>query len=98
MCEIVRFYVENVLLEGWMCLEEVFYVNSTGCFVIGGPDSDTGLIGRKIIVDIYGGSVFYGGGAFLGKDLSKVDCSGAYVVCYFVKNVVEVGFVDRCII
>ena len=96
--EIVRPHVENVLPEGWMCDEENFYVNPTGRFVIGGPDSDTGLTGRKIIVDTYGGAAPHGGGAFSGKDPSKVDRSAAYAARYLAKNVVAAGLADRCII
>ena len=96
--EIVRPHVENVLPEGWMCDEENFYVNPTGRFVIGGPDSDTGLTGRKIIVDTYGGAAPHGGGAFSGKDPSKVDRSAAYAARYLAKNVVAAGLAERCII
>ena len=96
--EIVRPHVENVLPEGWMCDEENFYVNPTGRFVIGGPDSDTGLTGRKIIVDTYGGAAPHGGGAFSGKDPSKVDRSAAYAARYRAKNVVAAGLAERCII
>ena len=96
--EIVRPHVENVLPEGWMCDEEEFYVNPTGRFVIGGPDSDTGLTGRKIIVDTYGGAAPHGGGAFSGKDPSKVDRSAAYAARYLAKNVVAAGLAERCII
>jgi S-adenosylmethionine synthetase len=96
--EIVRPHVVNVLPEGWMCSEADFYVNPTGRFVIGGPDSDTGLTGRKIIVDTYGGSAPHGGGAFSGKDPTKVDRSAAYAARYLAKNVVAAGLADRCII
>lgn len=88
----------EVFFDGWMCDDKDFYVNFIGSFVIGGFDGDVGLIGCKIIVDMYGGVVFYGGGVFLGKDFIKVDCFVVYVVCYFVKNVVLVGLVDCCII
>ena len=71
--EIVRPYVLATLPEGWMCAEDEFYVNPTGKFVIGGPDGDAGLTGRKIIVDTYGGAAPHGGGAFSGKDPTKVD-------------------------
>ena len=74
--------------ESWMCPEDEFYVNPTGLFVIGGPDSDAGLTGRKIIVDTYGGASPHGGGAFSGKDPSKVDRSAAYATRYLAKNVV----------
>src|SRR3546814_4100117 len=92
----VRPHVVNVLPEGWMCPEEEFYVNPTGRFVIGGPDSDTGLTGRKIIVDTYGGSAPHGGGAFSGKDPTKVDRSAAYGARYLAKNVVAAGLAARC--
>ena len=98
MREIVRPHVVNVLPEGWMCPEEEFYVNPTGRFVIGGPDGDTGLTGRKIIVDTYGGSAPHGGGAFSGKDPSKVDRSAAYAARYMAKNVVAAELAERCTI
>ena len=96
--EIVRPHVENVLPDGWMCPEDEFYVNPTGRFVIGGPDGDAGLTGRKIIVDTYGGSAPHGGGAFSGKDPSKVDRSAAYAARYVAKNVVAAGLADKCTI
>ncbi len=96
--EIVRPHVENVLPEGWMCPEDEFYVNPTGRFVIGGPDGDTGLTGRKIIVDTYGGAAPHGGGAFSGKDPTKVDRSAAYAARYVAKNVVAAGLADKCLI
>jgi S-adenosylmethionine synthetase len=96
--EIVRPHVLNVLPNGWMCDEEHFYVNPTGRFVIGGPDGDCGLTGRKIIVDTYGGAAPHGGGAFSGKDPSKVDRSAAYAARYLAKNVVAAGLADRCTI
>ncbi len=96
--EIVRPFVLNVLPKGWMCDEEHFYVNPTGRFVIGGPDGDCGLTGRKIIVDTYGGAAPHGGGAFSGKDPSKVDRSAAYAARYLAKNVVAAGLADRCVI
>jgi S-adenosylmethionine synthetase len=96
--EIVRPHVVNVLPEGWMCPEEEFYVNPTGRFVIGGPDGDAGLTGRKIIVDTYGGAAPHGGGAFSGKDPTKVDRSAAYAARYLAKNVVAAGLADRCTI
>ena len=96
--ERVRPFVEEVLPEGWMCPEEEFYVNPTGRFVIGGPDGDCGLTGRKIIVDTYGGAALHGGGAFSGKDPSKVDRSAAYAARYVAKNVVAAGLADRCTI
>jgi len=96
--EIVRPHVLNVLPEGWMCGEETFYVNPTGRFVIGGPDGDCGLTGRKIIVDTYGGAAPHGGGAFSGKDPTKVDRSAAYVSRYLAKNVVGAGLAEKCVI
>jgi S-adenosylmethionine synthetase len=96
--EIVRPHVVNTLPKGWMCPEADFYVNPTGRFVIGGPDGDAGLTGRKIIVDTYGGAAPHGGGAFSGKDPTKVDRSAAYAARYLAKNVVAAGFADRCTI
>jgi len=84
------------LPNGWMCPEEKFYVNPTGTFVIGGPDGDAGLTGRKIIVDTYGGAAPHGGGAFSGKDPTKVDRSAAYAARYLAKNVVAAGLADKC--
>ena len=95
---IVRPHVENVLPEGWMCDDDAFYVNPTGRFVIGGPDGDAGVTGRKIIVDTYGGAAPHGGGAFSGKDPTKVDRSAAYAARYLAKNVVAAGLADRCTI
>jgi S-adenosylmethionine synthetase len=96
--EIVRPHVLNILPDGWMCPEEKFYVNPTGRFVIGGPDGDAGLTGRKIIVDTYGGAAPHGGGAFSGKDPTKVDRSAAYAARYLAKNVVAAGLAERCTI
>jgi S-adenosylmethionine synthetase len=96
--EIVRPHVENVLPDGWMCPEDEFYVNPTGNFEIGGPDGDTGLTGRKIIVDTYGGAAPHGGGAFSGKDPTKVDRSAAYAARYLAKNVVAAGLAEKCTI
>ncbi|WP_374440156.1 methionine adenosyltransferase [Stella sp.] len=96
--EIVRPHVLNCLPKGWMCSEDEFYVNPTGRFVIGGPDGDCGLTGRKIIVDTYGGAAPHGGGAFSGKDPTKVDRSAAYAARYLAKNVVAAGLADRCAI
>ncbi|MBX5453843.1 MAG: methionine adenosyltransferase [Acidobacteriia bacterium] len=90
--------VVGCLPHGWMCPEGHFYVNPTGKFVIGGPDGDTGLTGRKIIVDTYGGAAPHGGGAFSGKDPTKVDRSAAYAARYLAKNVVAAGLADRCTI
>jgi S-adenosylmethionine synthetase len=96
--ELVRPHVEKNLPNGWMCPEDEFYVNPTGRFVIGGPDGDAGLTGRKIIVDTYGGAAPHGGGAFSGKDPTKVDRSAAYAARYLAKNVVASGIADGCTI
>lgn len=88
--------IKLVLLVEWLSKEIKYFINLTGCFVIGGLMGDCGLTGCKIIVDIYGGVVCYGGGVFFGKDLFKVDCLVVYVVCYVVKNIVVVGMVDCC--
>ena len=81
-----------------MCPEDEFYVNPTGIFEIGGPDGDAGLTGRKIIVDTYGGASPHGGGAFSGKDPTKVDRSAAYLTRYLAKNVVAAGLASKCTI
>jgi S-adenosylmethionine synthetase len=94
--ELIRPIVETVLPEGWFPPEDRFFVNPTGKFVIGGPDGDAGLTGRKIIVDTYGGAARHGGGAFSGKDPSKVDRSAAYATRYLAKNVVAAGLAERC--
>jgi S-adenosylmethionine synthetase len=94
--DLVREHVLKVLPEGWMPPEDKFYVNPTGRFVIGGPDGDAGLTGRKIIVDTYGGAAPHGGGAFSGKDPTKVDRSAAYAMRYLAKNVVAAGLAERC--
>ncbi|MFW0776530.1 MAG: methionine adenosyltransferase [Rickettsiales bacterium] len=96
--DIVRPHVESALPKGWMCDDAEFYVNPTGQFIIGGPDGDCGLTGRKIIVDTYGGAAPHGGGAFSGKDPTKVDRSAAYMSRYLAKNVVGAGLADRCTI
>ena len=88
--------IQDVLPAGWMPAENEIYINPTGKFVIGGPDGDCGLTGRKIIVDTYGGAAPHGGGAFSGKDPTKVDRSAAYVCRYLAKNVVAAGLADRC--
>jgi len=95
---LVRPIVETSLPEGWTVPEDEFYVNPTGKFVIGGPDGDCGLTGRKIIVDTYGGAAPHGGGAFSGKDPTKVDRSAAYACRYLAKNVVAAGLAERCTI
>ena len=96
--EIVRPFVLDVLPDGWMCAEDKFYVNPTGRFVIGGPVGDSGLTGRKIIVDTYGGAAPHGGGAFSGKDPTKVDRSAAYAARYLAKNIVAGGYAEKCVI
>ncbi len=96
--EIVEPYVRQALPQGWISNETVWHVNPTGKFVIGGPDGDTGLTGRKIIVDTYGGAAPHGGGAFSGKDPTKVDRSAAYAARYLAKNVVAAGLAGRCTI
>ncbi|MEC7852900.1 MAG: methionine adenosyltransferase [Pseudomonadota bacterium] len=90
--------IADILPEGWMVGEDDLLVNPTGNFVIGGPDGDAGLTGRKIIVDTYGGAAPHGGGAFSGKDPTKVDRSAAYAARYLAKNVVAAGLADRCTI
>ena len=95
---LLRPIVESTLPKGWMCPDNELYVNPTGKFVIGGPDGDCGLTGRKIIVDTYGGAAPHGGGAFSGKDPTKVDRSAAYACRYLAKNVVAAGLADRCTI
>ncbi|WP_299438366.1 methionine adenosyltransferase [uncultured Rhodospira sp.] len=96
--ELVRQHVLKALPDGWMCPEDEFYVNPTGRFVIGGPDGDAGLTGRKIIVDTYGGAAPHGGGAFSGKDPTKVDRSAAYAARYLAKNIVGAGLARKCTI
>ena len=96
--ELVRSRVEKILPEGWMCDDKELYVNPTGRFVIGGPVGDSGLTGRKIIVDTYGGSAPHGGGAFSGKDPTKVDRSAAYAARYIAKNIVAAGYAEKCLI
>ena len=93
---IVEPYIREVLPSGWITEKTEWWVNPTGKFVIGGPDGDAGLTGRKIIVDTYGGAAPHGGGAFSGKDPTKVDRSAAYAARYLAKNVVAAGLADRC--
>jgi len=93
---IVEPYVMKTLPDGWVTSDTVWHVNPTGKFFIGGPDGDCGLTGRKIIVDTYGGAAPHGGGAFSGKDPTKVDRSAAYAARYLAKNVVAAGLADRC--
>ncbi len=95
---IVEPYIREVLPSGWITEDTEWWVNPTGTFVIGGPDGDAGLTGRKIIVDTYGGAAPHGGGAFSGKDPTKVDRSAAYAARYLAKNVVASGMADRCTI
>jgi S-adenosylmethionine synthetase len=96
--QIVEPYVREALPPGWITGETVWHVNPTGKFVVGGPDGDAGLTGRKIIVDTYGGAAPHGGGAFSGKDPTKVDRSAAYAARYLAKNVVAAGLADRATI
>jgi len=97
--EMIKPFVEKSLPKGWMPKKASdFFVNPTGNFVVGGPDGDCGLTGRKIIVDTYGGYAPHGGGAFSGKDPTKVDRSAAYAARYLAKNVVAAGLADRCLI
>jgi len=93
---IVEPTIRETLPEGWISSQTIWHVNPTGKFVIGGPDGDCGLTGRKIIVDTYGGAAPHGGGAFSGKDPTKVDRSAAYAARYLAKNVVAAGLADRC--
>jgi S-adenosylmethionine synthetase len=93
---IVEPYIREVLPSGWITEKTEWWVNPTGTFVIGGPDGDAGLTGRKIIVDTYGGAAPHGGGAFSGKDPTKVDRSAAYAARYLAKNIVAAGLADRC--
>ena len=95
---IVEPYIREVLPEGLITPQTEWWVNPTGTFVIGGPDGDAGLTGRKIIVDTYGGAAPHGGGAFSGKDPTKVDRSAAYAARYLAKNVVAAGMAERCTI
>jgi S-adenosylmethionine synthetase len=96
--ELVEPYVRKALPNGWISKDTVWHVNPTGKFHIGGPDGDCGLTGRKIIVDTYGGAAPHGGGAFSGKDPTKVDRSAAYAARYLAKNVVAAGLADQCTI
>ena len=93
---IVEPYIREVIPQDWITPETEWWINPTGTFVIGGPDGDTGLTGRKIIVDTYGGAAPHGGGAFSGKDPTKVDRSAAYAARYLAKNVVASGMAERC--
>jgi len=95
---IVEPYIRQALPADWITGKTVWHINPTGAFVVGGPDGDCGLTGRKIIVDTYGGAAPHGGGAFSGKDSTKVDRSAAYAARYLAKNVVAAGLADRCTI
>ena len=90
--------IAKPVLEKWIDENTKFYVNETGKFVVGGPQSDTGMTGRKLVVDTYGGTVPHGGGAFSGKDSTKVDRSGAYMARYIAKNIVAAGLADKCLV
>ena len=96
--ETVKKYIEKSLPQGWMPQDKDILINPTGRFVIGGPEGDTGLTGRKIIVDTYGGYAPHGGGAFSGKDATKVDRSAAYMLRYLAKNIVAAGLADECLL
>jgi S-adenosylmethionine synthetase len=96
--DVIEPYIRKTLPEGWITAATEWHVNPTGAFVIGGPDGDAGLTGRKIIVDTYGGAAPHGGGAFSGKDPTKVDRSAAYAARYLAKNVVASGMAERCTI
>jgi S-adenosylmethionine synthetase len=96
--EIIYPYIVSSLPKGWICPEKNLLVNPTGRFVIGGPVSDCGLTGRKIMVDTYGGYIPHGGGAFSGKDATKVDRSAAYMARYLAKNIVFAGLAERCLV
>jgi S-adenosylmethionine synthetase len=96
--KIVEPYIRQALPDGWLTDQTVWYINPTGKFVVGGPDGDAGLTGRKIIVDTYGGAAPHGGGAFSGKDPTKVDRSAAYAARYLAKNIVAAGLAERATI
>ena len=98
--ELIVPYIKKSIPENYLegLDDKEIYVNPTGQFIIGGPDGDTGLTGRKIIVDTYGGAAPHGGGAFSGKDPTKVDRSAAYVSRYIAKNIVSAGVSDKCLI
>ncbi|NOX73072.1 MAG: methionine adenosyltransferase domain-containing protein, partial [Alphaproteobacteria bacterium] len=93
---VVEPYIREVMPKEWITAATEWHVNPTGKFVIGGPDGDAGLTGRKIIVDTYGGAAPHGGGAFSGKDPTKVDRSAAYAARYLAKNIVAAGLAERC--
>ena len=95
---IVMPFIQKALPKEWLSSETQYHINPTGKFVIGGPDGDTGLTGRKIIVDTYGGAAPHGGGAFSGKDPTKVDRSAAYITRYLAKNIVSSGIADKCLL
>lgn len=95
---LIKPIIERTLPSGWMCGDEALFINPSGKFTMGGPGADTGLTGRKIIVDTYGGAAPHGGGAFSGKDPSKVDRSAAYMARYLAKNIVASGLAKKCLI
>jgi S-adenosylmethionine synthetase len=95
---IIEPYVVKALPDGWVDEKTIWHINPTGKFIIGGPDGDAGLTGRKIIVDTYGGAAPHGGGAFSGKDPTKVDRSAAYIARYLAKNIVASGVAKKCLI
>ena len=95
---IVMPFITNAMPSEWLSNDTEYHINPTGKFVIGGPDGDTGLTGRKIIVDTYGGAAPHGGGAFSGKDPTKVDRSAAYITRYLAKNIVASGIADKCLL
>ncbi|MBU1998819.1 MAG: methionine adenosyltransferase domain-containing protein, partial [Candidatus Omnitrophica bacterium] len=90
--------IAKPILKHWVDKDTKYYINQTGKFVVGGPQSDTGMTGRKIMVDTYGGAVAHGGGAFSGKDPTKVDRSAAYMARYVAKNIVGAGLAQKCLI
>jgi S-adenosylmethionine synthetase len=96
--EIVEPYIRKIVPQKWISEKTIWHINPTGKFVIGGPDGDAGLTGRKIIVDTYGGAAPHGGGAFSGKDPTKVDRSAAYISRYLAKNIVASGVTSKCLI
>ena len=96
--EIVMPFINNAMPSEWLSSDTKYHINPTGKFVLGGPDGDTGLTGRKIIVDTYGGAAPHGGGAFSGKDPTKVDRSAAYITRYLAKNIVASGIADKCLL
>src|SRR5690606_14338077 len=94
--DVIEHVIKPIIPSEWIDDETIIYINPTGKFVIGGPVGDSGLTGRKIIVDTYGGFARHGGGAFSGKDATKVDRSASYAARYIAKNIVAAGFAKRC--